>query len=202
MSAHSMTKASLRDLKTELLERLRVRAQELEDMIVSYLRSGSLDSVDRAEEDPQFTIGQREAVATCLECWLLAVAQGGPWSGPVPPAVDVQARRAVRSDVSLATALSRYVGAQALVWDLVLEEAQNIPCGEARLSSCVRRGRLQRLCCRLSCAQCVRRIRLSPRTTSGAVSSARVSSCGDCSRASLASMCAVLTMTSTASISD
>ena len=133
MSAHSMTKASLRDVKTEFLERLRVRAQELEDMIVSYLRSGSLDSVDRAEEDPQFAIGQREAVATCLECWLMAVARGGPWSGPVPPAVDVQARRAVRSDVSLATALSRYVGAQALVWDLVLEEAQNIPCAEARL---------------------------------------------------------------------
>jgi hypothetical protein len=124
--------APFEKVKMELVERLRVRSRELEEMIVAHLRGGS-DGVTRGEHDAQFAIGQREAVAACLECWLVALAQGGRWSGPVPPAVDAQARRAVRSDVSLATTLSRYVAAQALAWELVLEEAQGIGGADARL---------------------------------------------------------------------
>jgi hypothetical protein len=124
--------ASFEEVKMELVERLRVRSRELEEMIVAHLRGGS-GSVTCSEHDTQFAIGQREAIAACLECWLVALAHGGRCSGLVPPAVDVQARRAVRSDVSLATTLSRYVVAQALAWELVLEETQHIGGADTRL---------------------------------------------------------------------
>jgi hypothetical protein len=121
----SLSEASLEEVKTDLVGRLRVRSRELEEAIVAHL-CGVHDRDIRGEEDVQFAIGQRDVVVACLECWLLLVARGGRWSGPVPPAVDMQARCAVRSDVSLGTALSRYVNAQALAWELVLDEARSV----------------------------------------------------------------------------
>jgi hypothetical protein len=127
-----LLKVSLEQSRAELVERLRLRSRALEEVIVGYLGATS-DGAAAGERDAQFAIGQREAVAACLECWLVSVSQGGRWSGPVPPAVDMQARRAVRSDVSLATALNRYLGAQALAWELVLEETQSIQAADTRM---------------------------------------------------------------------
>jgi hypothetical protein len=124
-----MPPESLEELRAELVKRLRARSWELEESIVAHLR----DAVDFSDIDAQFAIGQRKVVAECLDCWLWAVAQGARWTGPVPPAVDMQARLAVRSDVSLATAVSRYVGAQSLVWELVLEETQSIRGSDMRM---------------------------------------------------------------------
>ncbi len=113
---------ALEQARTELVKRLRVRSRELQELVVAHLRGAA----DVDERDAQFALGQREVVAECLECWLWAVAQGRRWSGPVPPAVDMQARRSVRNDVSLAIVLSRYLGAQALVWEFVIEETQGV----------------------------------------------------------------------------
>jgi hypothetical protein len=132
MSNRVLSEASLEELEAELVERLRARLHELEAVIIMYLRSSS-DELTRGDGDAQFAIGQREAVAACLECWLLALGRGGSWSGAIPSAVDMQARRAVRWDLSLATTLGRYVGAHALAWELVLEEAQSIPNADRRM---------------------------------------------------------------------
>lgn len=110
--------------KAWLVRRLETCLQELADGIVALIRSDFGDASGR--EDTQFGLGQRDVVMACLRCWLMAIERGGRWSGPVPPEVDVQARRAAHSGVSLSTALDRYTVAYELAWGLVLQEAHAI----------------------------------------------------------------------------
>jgi hypothetical protein len=107
-----------------LVGRLEMCRQELEDRVVALIR-GTPGTVS-GDEDVQFRLGQRDAVAACLKCWLMAVERGERWSGPAPPEVDVQARRAAHRGVRLSTALSRYAVAHEFVWGVVLREAEAI----------------------------------------------------------------------------
>ena len=107
-----------------LVKRLRACQQELEDRLVVLIRATPADA--DCSEDAQFVLGQRDAVVACLRCWLIAIERGERWSAPAPPEVDVQARRAVHSGVSLSTSLTRYIVALELVWGLVLHEAETI----------------------------------------------------------------------------
>jgi hypothetical protein len=68
-------------------------------------------------------------IAACIDCCLASIEQGAQWSGPIPPAVAVQARRAASSEVSLTTALCRCVAGYTLAWSVVLDEVgrHNIP---------------------------------------------------------------------------
>lgn len=105
-----------------LAKRLQVCVHELEHGILTLIRGDSGDGT--SGEDAQFGLGQRDVVAACLRCWLMAIERGGRWSGPVPPEVDVQARSAVHNGVSLSTVLARYMAAQELVWGIVIQEVQ------------------------------------------------------------------------------
>lgn len=113
-----------------LVERLQVRLQELQDVIIAHIRGSTRAS---GGENTQFWIGQREAVEACLECWLWAIVRGERWSGPVPPVVDMQARRAAHSGVPLDTAVCRYVRAQELAWALLMQEIHDVTPTDARV---------------------------------------------------------------------
>ena len=82
-----------------------------------------------ADGDPQLALGLREMIAACIDCGLASIEQGAQWSGPIPPAVAAQARRAASSDISLTTALCRCVAGYTLAWGVVLDEVghHNIP---------------------------------------------------------------------------
>lgn len=114
-----------------LVERLRACLQELEDGILVLIR-GAFDD-DSRSEDAEFVLGQRDVIAACLRCWVMAIERGERWFGPVPPEVDVQARRAVHNGVSLSTVLARYTTAQEIAWRLVLQEVHTFEDPNARI---------------------------------------------------------------------
>jgi hypothetical protein len=74
------------------------------------------------DDDPFLAAGLREMVAACIDCCLVSIERGSRWSGPTPPAVVAQVRRAASSGVDLATALRRCVAANTLAWNVVLDE--------------------------------------------------------------------------------
>lgn len=75
------------------------------------------------QSDIQFVFGDREVAGACLDCALLAIEYGEAWSGPVPPTVIIQERRAVQNGVPVLARLDRYLAAYQRAWLFVLEEA-------------------------------------------------------------------------------
>ena len=128
---------SLEQARIELVERLRSRRSALEEMILAYARGAAAEG---ANEDTQFLVGQAQLVSACLDLGLMAIEQSEEWSGPIPPIVVVQARRAVRNGVSLAVALHRYLTGYALAWDCVLEEVMSGETPEAYRATLLRQS--------------------------------------------------------------
>jgi hypothetical protein len=111
---------SLRPARIELVSRLRSREAELQEAVFAHARSVVSDAA--ADGDSQLALGLREMIAACMDCGLSSIEQGVPWSGPMPPAVAVQASRAASGGVSLTTALCGCVAGHTLAWSFVLDE--------------------------------------------------------------------------------
>lgn len=111
--------SSLERKLQDVVDRLRLRRQDALETVVTYLDS----STDMARtHDVQLALGWREVASACLDCGLLAIEQGDEWSGPIPPIVVVQERRAARNGIDLPTSMARYITIYRLAWDFVLEE--------------------------------------------------------------------------------
>jgi hypothetical protein len=111
--------SSLERKRLDVVDRLRLRGSDALETIVTYLRS----SMDMARtRDAQLALGWREVASACLDCGLLAIEQGDEWSGPIPPIVVVQERRAARNGIDLPTSMARYATAYRIAWNYVLEE--------------------------------------------------------------------------------
>lgn len=117
----------LEQVRLEVVEHLRSRRREaLEAVAASMLGSAPDADVVR---DAQLTLGWSEVACACLDCGLMAIEHGEEWSGPIPPIVVIQERRAARDGIDLSVSVARYITAYRLAWDFVLEEISdgNIP---------------------------------------------------------------------------
>jgi len=110
---------SIREIRAELAARLRQRSAEIEETILERIRA-LYDPVE--EVDPEYSVGQQEAVAASVDYALTVMEQGGDWSGPVPAAASVQARRAARNGIRLDTVLRRYATGDRLLGEFIMEE--------------------------------------------------------------------------------
>jgi PucR C-terminal helix-turn-helix domain len=111
--------------RTRLVAQLQQRLPDLQRHI--------LGLAERRGGDEVFALEVRAAVAACLECWLFALVRGEGWSGLVPPAVGLQARRAARCGVSLALLQYVYIRARDMAWNLVLQEIDRCPSSQQML---------------------------------------------------------------------
>jgi hypothetical protein len=101
-----------------LAERLRARLPEIERTI--FVRIEALASSQR--EDLEYLLGLRSTIHAALE-YALDALRLGELTAPPPAALLEQARKAARNQVSLDTVLRRYLAGNALLLDLVIEEA-------------------------------------------------------------------------------
>ena len=120
MSSGVSDGGSLEPERLDVVERLRVRRPEALEDLVTYMHRSALDRT--RVRDAQLDRGWREVSSACLDCGLLAIEQGDEWSGPIPPIVVVQERRAVRNGIDFSTSVARYTTAYGLAWDFVIEE--------------------------------------------------------------------------------
>ena len=120
MSSGSRDGCSPEQVRLDVVERLRSHRTEALEAVVAYM----LSSVPDADgvRDAQLTLGWREVAGACLDCGLLAIEQGEEWSGPIPPIVVIQERRAARDGIDLSVSVARYITAYRLAWDFVLED--------------------------------------------------------------------------------
>ena len=102
-----------------LAERLRARLLEIERTILVRIEAlaGSQGG------DPEYLLGLRNSVQAALEYALEGLERGHQLAGPPPAALLEQARKAARNQISLDTVLRRYLAGNALLLDLMIEEA-------------------------------------------------------------------------------
>jgi hypothetical protein len=112
--------SSLEGKRLDVVDRLRLRRQDALETVVTYLHSSMTDRAGTC--DVQLTLGWREVASAGLDCGLLAIEQGGEWTGPIPPVVVVQGRRAARNEIDLPTSMARYATVFRIAWNYVLEE--------------------------------------------------------------------------------
>jgi hypothetical protein len=108
------------------------RREEIEQAIFTHVRTVVPDTV--GDGDVEYVAGLRAAVAASLEFVLAGIERAETRSRdlgpePVPSAAVAQARRAVRSGVSLGTVLRRYTAGYALLGDFVAQEAESAAVG-------------------------------------------------------------------------
>ena len=113
---------SNREVRLELGARLRSRRAEIEQAATTrvFTISGS-----REDNDPVYAEGLRAAVTAAFDFGFASIETGEDSSEPLPPALLVQARLAVRNHIPLDTVLRRYFAGYALLGDYVLEEAKD-----------------------------------------------------------------------------
>jgi hypothetical protein len=117
---------SLQSARIAVAQRLRARRPELTAAIVAQI-GGSVSDRRREEADSDYATGVRLAVGALLDYALVGIELGEQWSGPVPPAVVTQARRAARGNVGLDDVLLRCNVVRELFNDFVLSEAAELP---------------------------------------------------------------------------
>jgi PucR C-terminal helix-turn-helix domain/GGDEF-like domain len=116
--------ASLQEIRTELVARLRERATEMEETIFAHVRALS----DKTEtEDVELMAGLRAAVAAGLEFGLSSIEHGEEWAGPIPAAATAQARRSARHGARLDTVLRRYAAGDRMIGEFIMDEADRFP---------------------------------------------------------------------------
>jgi hypothetical protein len=106
---------------TAIAARLRERRSEIERAILT--RVYSVSELPQSG-GPEYAEGLRAAVAAGVEYGLAGIERGDGSAPPVPEVLLAQARRAVRSGVSLDTVLRRYFAGHTLIEDFVVEEAE------------------------------------------------------------------------------
>jgi hypothetical protein len=108
-----------------LVARLRARLPEIEKAIFASLRAGL--SGPTGGDDAEYVRGLRVTIIAALDYALMGIEGGEEWSGPVPSAAMVQARRAARNGVGLETVLLRYTIGNRLLSDFIMEEVDRFP---------------------------------------------------------------------------
>jgi hypothetical protein len=112
-------------LRADVVARLRARLPEIEKAIFTSVRDGLSDPAGSV--DAEYVKGLRVAVVAVLDYILTGIAQEEEWSGPIPSAAVVQARRAARNGVGLETVLLRYTIGNRLLGDFVMDEVDHFP---------------------------------------------------------------------------
>jgi hypothetical protein len=103
----------------ELAARLRERRGEIEQTVLARVYGVS----DPEEvDDPDYTLGLRNAVTAALD-HAIAALETGHEPAPLPPQLRMQARVAARNGVPLETVLRRYSAGYTLLGDYLIEEA-------------------------------------------------------------------------------
>lgn len=113
--------STARSARNDLLERLRARRVEIEEAILA--RVFAVDDPTTVI-DPEYVGGLRGAVRAAVDYGLSAIELGDDRAPSLPPALRAQARLAARNGVSLDTVLRRYFAGQAVIADVVVEEAE------------------------------------------------------------------------------
>jgi hypothetical protein len=111
------------DFRAQLAGWLRERMAVIEEAILARIRALP-DSVDH---DPEFVEGLRAAVKQSVDYSLLSIEHGENWSAPIPPAISALARRAARDGASLEAVLRRYVAADRLMREFIMDTADRLP---------------------------------------------------------------------------
>jgi hypothetical protein len=114
---------SRRDARVELVARVRIRFAELEEAIFARIRD--VDSGLAGDEDPEYVLGLRAAIAAAIDHGLSGIELGEDGTRSIPPEAVAQARRAARAGVSVDTVLRRYVLGSTLLGDFLMQEADN-----------------------------------------------------------------------------
>lgn len=112
---------SLREVRSELAERLRERLPEIQAAVTTRVYS---ISDPREVSDPAYVQGLNAALAAAVEHRLDVLEAGERQAPPVPDALLAQARLDARDGVPLDTVLRRYVAGNALFGDFLVEEAE------------------------------------------------------------------------------
>jgi PucR C-terminal helix-turn-helix domain/GGDEF-like domain len=118
-----------REIRADLVARLRMRSAELEDAIFNRVRGLAEPS---ESEDPEYRAGLRATVAEAVDYALVGIERGDEWTVPIPAAAAAQARRAARAGVKLDTVLRRYAAGDRLVGEFIMSEADRLPIGPLR----------------------------------------------------------------------
>jgi hypothetical protein len=110
------------EVRRELSERLRARADEIEQAMLARIHAVAGLSKN---SDPEYAEGMRAAVSAAIEYGLVGVAQGDERPPPIPTVLLSQARLAARNRVSLNTVLRRYFAGYTLLGSFLLEEVDS-----------------------------------------------------------------------------
>lgn len=113
-----------RDQRSQLAERLRARAPEIQQAILDRLDGLQGDTPVR---EPDYLHGLSEAVRKGVEYGIEVVAVGAERAEPAPLALPTQVRLAARHRVSLALVIRRFTVAKGSFQQFVLEEAAAMP---------------------------------------------------------------------------
>jgi PucR C-terminal helix-turn-helix domain len=116
--------SSLEEVRVGIAERLRARRAEIEGTIFARVGDATFGHV--GEEEAEYAVGLRTAIAAAVEFGVMAIEQGEGPGSPIPLAAIEQGRRAARFGVSLDTVLRRYIAGHALLADFIMEEADRI----------------------------------------------------------------------------
>ena len=121
--------ASLHRLRSTLAERLRARLPEFAGMIFAHIRDMPHPAGDgnAGRGDVEYEAGLHAAVTAAIDYSFMGIEHGDEWSGPIPPAVAEQARRAARSGVSITILLLRTSAARVALRELIIREADQLP---------------------------------------------------------------------------
>ncbi len=105
---------------SDIATRLRARAAEIEDALVSRIRSIEPDAPGMG--DVHYEEAQRRAVVAVLDSALASIEHRAESAPAVPSEALTHARRAARSGVELATIIRRYGAANAEFTDFITQE--------------------------------------------------------------------------------
>lgn len=116
-----MPQRSNEEIRADLIDRLRARRREIEQVVLARVYAISDASGD---PDPDYLVDLRTTVGVALDYGLSAIAMSEETTPAIPPALLAQARRAAHSGVGLDTMLRRYVGGYSLLSEFVIQEAE------------------------------------------------------------------------------
>jgi len=102
---------------------LRQRRPEIEQAICARIHVSVPYPPSR--ETPEYEAGVHEAITAVVGYGLDAIEKGPEWSGPIPPAVAAQARRAARVGFNLSTIQRRYFVGHREFGDFVTWEVEH-----------------------------------------------------------------------------
>lgn len=108
-------------VRATLVKQLHARRGELEGAILARVRDPAPRMAD--VEDVDYLVGMRAEVAAVVRFNLTGIERGEDDLEPIPAAAVVQAHRAARIGVTLGSVLRHYLVAHTLLWDFVVQEA-------------------------------------------------------------------------------